>query len=193
MLNKVSENNILPYITRIAFARLMSFFREENKPYLNYYEMVWENDIFLKNKDKLKQIKVQDNFEVYELEYYDNRLFFIIDKKTWHNRIKVFFVNILKLGTFYEGHKDESIMKYKDLSRSLVENFIYIEGKKYNAIHVGNAYNRYQELKGSNSNVTEYMFWEDIKTFYKGEEIKFHFTSSFIGDYMIVHSVSYNN
>lgn len=190
MLNKVNSDNILPYITRIAFERLMSFYREENKPYLNYYRMLWERDIFFDNIDKLKQIRVQDNFGVYELEYFDYRLFFIIDIKPWNNRIRVFFVNIFKLDTFYEGYKDESIMKFKDLSRSPIENYIYVDNKKYNAIHVGNAFNKYKELKVSNLSVTESMFWEDIQKFYKDEEISLQFTSSFIGDFMIVHSVS---
>jgi len=47
--------------------------------------MLWEDDVFLKNRDKVKQIKIQNNFGVYELEYLDYRWFFIIDFTKWNN------------------------------------------------------------------------------------------------------------
>lgn len=190
MLDIVNSDNIMPYITRIAYEKLKCFLDKEGKYYLDLNGILWERDIFFENKDKFKQIKVQDNYGVYELEYYDRRLFFIIDITPWNNRIRVFFVNCLRLETFYEGHKNEAILKYKYSTRNHVDHYIYVDNKKYNAIHVGNAYNTYEGFKVSNLNTTESMFWEDIKKFYRGDETNFRFTSSFIGDFMIVHSVN---
>jgi|GEM_PF-4974938 len=81
-------------------------------------------------------------------------------------------------------------MKYKYKTNSYVEDYVNVNSRRYNAIHVGNAFNGYIRLANSKTNVTESMFWKDVKEFYKGEKSDFQYTSSLIGDFMIVHSIS---
>lgn len=187
MLNHIDPEKIQPYITRIAYLRMESFYQTEEAEYLNYNTMLWEKEMFFKNKDKLKQIKRWDNYEVYELKYHDYRSFFIIDKIPWRGFTRVFFVNILKSDTSYDGYENESIMIYKAPHSRLVENHIKVNKKRYKAIHIGNMFNKYRELK--QTRVTERMLWEDVQKFCRGEATSLHFDYSLIGEFMIVHSV----
>jgi hypothetical protein len=186
-LNKISDPFF--HITRYTYKKI-----QQEIPTINLNRMLWDRDIYLNHKDDLIELKKFNNGTLFELLYKGYRLFFISEYQKEPYRNNVFWVNILNQGTLYDKYKNEDIITYKfgDFQKG---NQIIVNDKRYIAVHTGNSFNRYCQIKNINfSNPTsERSYWTEVSASLNGQNYELEFVTSVFGDYMIVHSVKENS
>ncbi|MDM8102793.1 hypothetical protein [Oceanobacillus oncorhynchi] len=175
--------NGYPHITRYNYLKIHDIDNRDvqsgRKRTFNVNRMIWERDIYQKNKQQLKVIYEQPSYKIQKLDYEEYILFFIRENSPVRNNL--FWVNTLPKGTSYKNHEDESIMTYR-LGEWNKGKSVNINDQVYNALHTGHAFTEYNKVTLK----SEESFWDAFKKSLQSQDEDSRFKYSVFKSFIIV-------
>ena len=166
--------------------KVQDFNRQFSEQIIDLNRMNWYVDIFLETQRNQIQIGKIENGVLIQLLYKGYNLFFIQEYQENPYRNNVFWVNILRQGTIFDNHKNESILTYK-FGEHNDGCHLHVNSKSYIGVHTGNLYERYRSVKGKD--MTERNMWFDISNYLNGKEGSLEFVVSYFGEYLIAYGL----